>query len=95
MKQDNWKRLARVARQAQVEALGEMPYGFDTRVIADWRARCDDSETLPWTFLLRGALVCSALIMILSVAMNYQSLQEREPGVDAIADSAIQMSMLP
>ena len=95
MKQDNWKRLARAARQAPAGAPAEMPFGFDTRVMEDWRIHRDDSESHPWTFLLRGALVCSGLIMILSVAMNYQSLQEREPGPVAITDSVIQTSMLP
>jgi hypothetical protein len=72
-----------------------MPFGFEARVMAAWRTQRGDSEALRWTFLLRGALVCSAFIMILSVAMNYHSLQEREPGAVAIADSVIQMSMLP
>jgi hypothetical protein len=95
MKQDNWKRLARAARQAPAAAPAEMPFGFDRCVMAEWRTQRDDSEALPWTFLLRGALACSALIMILSVAMNYQELQEREPGPIAIADSVIQTRMLP
>jgi len=95
MKPDSWKRLARAARQAPAESPTEMPFGFDTRVIADWRAQRGDSELLPWAFLLRGALVCSALIMVLSLAMNYQTLNERDPGSVAIADSAIRMSMLP
>ena len=95
MKPDKWNRLAAAARRAPAEPPAEMPFGFDTLVIADWRARRGDNEALSWTLLLRGALVCSALIMALSVAMNYRSLQEREPGADAIADSAIQMSMVP
>ena len=95
MKENPWNRLAAAARQAPAEPWAEMPFGFESRLMADWRMQCDGSEALSWTFLLRGALVCSALIMILSVAMNYQSLQEREPGADAIADSAVHMSMLP
>jgi len=94
MKPDNWNRLAAAARKAPAEPPAEMPFGFDTSAIAAWRAR-GDNEAPSWTLLLRGALVCSALIMALSVAMNYRSLQEREPGADAITDSAIQMSMLP
>jgi hypothetical protein len=50
---------------------------------------------LPWALLLRGALLCASLIMLLSVAMNYQTLREREPGSVAIADSVLRMSMLP
>jgi len=95
MKPDFWKRLAATARRAPAGPPAEMPFGFDTRVIAGWRARQEPEEALPWTLLLRGALVCASLILLLSVAMNYQALKEREPGSVAIADSAIRMSMLP
>lgn len=95
MKQDYWNRLAQLARQAPAEPPAEMPFGFDTRVLADWRAERAESESMPWTLLLRGALACSALIMLVSLAINYHSLRDREPGPVAIADAAIQMSMLP
>jgi hypothetical protein len=88
-----WQRLAKAARQAPSLRPGEMPFGFDTRVIADCRARRVNNE--PWAFLFRGALACSALIMLLSVAMNYQSLKERDPGPVSIVDSAIRMTLLP
>ena len=89
------QRLLRAAAQVKDDAPAEMPFGFDTRVIAGWRGRQEPEEALPWTLLLRGALVCASLILLLSVAMNYQALKEREPGSVAIADSAIRMSMLP
>ena len=95
MKLDYWKRLAAMARQAPAAPPAEMPFGFDTRVIAVWRTHADDEESSLWVPLLRGALVCSVLIVALTVAMNYQTLNEREPTSLAIADSAIQVSMLP
>jgi hypothetical protein len=94
MKPDYWMRLAGAARQAPA-APPDMPFGFDTRVLADWRSRREPDGTLPWALLLRGALVCASLIMLVSVAMNYQTLREREPGSVAIADSVLRMSMLP
>ena len=95
MRLDPWMRLANAARQAPSEPPPDMPFGFDTRVLAQWRSRREAEETLPWALLLRGALVCASLLMLLSVAMNYQSLKEREPGSVAIADSVLRMSMLP
>jgi hypothetical protein len=95
MKSHNWKRLVAMARQAPAVPPAEMPFGFDTRVIAGWRAQVDDGESSLWVPLLRGALVCSVLIVALTVAMNYQTLKEREPTSLAIADSAIQLTMLP
>ncbi len=95
MKPNPWMRLADAARQATPGPPPDVPFGFDTRVLAQWRSQREAEETLPWTLLLRGALVCASLLMLLSVAMNYQSLKEREPGSVAIADSALRMSMLP
>ena len=95
MKPDPWERLARAARQAPLEPPPEMPFGFDARVLADRRRWREGEEAVPWARLLRGALVCASLIMLLSVAMNYSTLKERDPGPSAIADSAIRMSMYP
>ena len=95
MKPDYWKHLAGTARRVPVEPAPEMPFGFDTRVIADWQARREGEEAVPWAWLLRGALVCASLIMLLSLAMNFQSWKEGDPGPVAIADSAIRMSLYP
>jgi hypothetical protein len=95
MKPDYWKRLAGTARRAPVEPAPEMPFGFDNRVLADWQSQREGEEAVPWARLLRGALVCASLIMLLSLAMNFQSMKEGDPGPVAIADSAIRMSLYP
>ena len=95
MKPDYWRRLAGTARHAAMEPAPEMPFGFDTRVIAVWQAQREGEEAVPWARLLRGGLVCAGLIMLLSLAMNLQSMKEGDPGPLAIADSAIRMSLYP
>ena len=95
MKPDYWNRLAGAARLAPLEPAPEMPFGFDTRVLSDWQAQREDEEAVPWARLLRGALACASLIMLLSLAMNFQSVKEGDPGPAALADSAIRMSMYP
>lgn len=95
MKPDYWKRLADAARRAPQEPPAEMPFGFDTRLVARWRARREGEESPPWAALLRGGLICAGVILLLSVVVNYQTLREREPGSVAIADSALRLSMLP
>ena len=95
MNPDYWKRLAGMARRAPEEPAPQMPFGFDTRVLADWQARREGEELVPWARLLRGALACASLIMLLSLAMNFHSMKEADPGPVAIADSAIRMSLYP
>ena len=95
MKPDYWNRLALAARCAPPEPAAEMPFGFDIRVLADRLVQSENEEAVPWARLLRGALVCASLIMLLSLAMNFQSVKERDPGPVAIADSAIRMSLYP
>ena len=95
MNRDFWNRLAEASRRAPAPLPAEMPFGFDSRVLAERRPRREGDELLPWTRLLRGALVCAGLILLLSVAMNYQTFRERQPGSVAIADSVLRMSMLP
>ena len=95
MKPDYWKRLAAAARRAPGEPAAEMPFAFDTSVIADWQAQREAEEAVPWARLLRGALVCASVIMLLSLAMNFQSWKDGDPGPAAIADSAFRMSMYP
>ena len=95
MKIDFWDRLSAAARRAPEPPAADMPFGFDSRVVAEWRSSGGAEEWLPWARLLRGALVCASLIMLLSVAMNFHTLKERKPGSVAIADSVLRMSMLP
>ena len=88
--------LHRLFRAAMASAPpAEMPFGFDTRIVADWSWQREAAETLPWAPLLRGALVCASLILLASLAVNYQTLKEREPSSVAIADSVLRVSMLP
>ena len=95
MKPDYWKPLAGAARRVAAEPAPEMPFGFDTRVIAVWQAHREGEEAVPWARLLRAGLVCASLIMLLSLAMNFRSLKEGDPGPVAIADLAIRMSLYP
>jgi len=95
MKPDYWKRLTAMARTTPLEPAAEMPFGFDTRVLADLLPKPEIEEAVPWARLLPGALVCASLIMLLSLAMNFQSFKEGDPGPLAIADSALRMSLYP
>ena len=94
MKDHQINRLLRSAAQASGEAPAEMPFGFDTRVVALWRA----SGTKPngvASLLRRVALLSAAVIAISTLAALREIKQSREQYTDftnefAIADTAIQ-----
>jgi hypothetical protein len=76
-----------------------MPFGFDTRVVALWRANGTKANGL-MPLLRRVALLSAAIIIISTVAAVREARQSRERVGEpltnefAIADSAIQDEFL-
>ena len=97
MKNDKIDRLLRSAAQAGEEPAA-MPFGFDTRVVALWRAATPNGDGV--MRLLRGVAVLStAVIVISTIAAVREANQSREireslTNEFAIADSAIQDEFL-
>ena len=91
-------RLLRSAAQAREETVPAMPFGFDTRLVALWRAAAPRANGV--TLLLRRvALLSVGVIVISTVAAVREANQSREIGESftnefAIADSAIQDEFL-
>ena len=91
-------RLLRSAAQGSEDVSTEAPFGFDTRVVALWRATKPGSNGLG-RLLRRVALTAASVIVVASAAALYQARQDRdddEPYANefAIADSAIQNEFL-
>ena len=94
MKDHEIDRLLRSAAQARDEAPAEMPFGFDTRVVALWRASRAKPNGIA-SLLRRVALLSAAVIAISTLAAVREIKQSREQNNDftnefAIADTAIQ-----
>ena len=96
MKTPDLDRLFRSAAAVEPPVL-EAPYGFETRVVALWRAgngRANDTAEL--TRFLRGIGAVALVVLTLASAGAYQQFNENEartaPQTNeyAIADSAIQ-----
>ena len=98
MKNDNIDRLLRSAALTGEEAPAAMPFGFDTRVVARWRATSPRGNGIMQ--LLRGvALVSAAVIVVSTIGAVREANQSREireslTNEFAIADSAIQDELL-
>jgi hypothetical protein len=94
MKGQEIDRLLRSAAQARDDAPAEMPFGFDTRVVALWRALAVKPNGIA-SLLRRVALLSAAVIAISTLVAVREIKQSREQYNDftnefAIADTAIQ-----
>jgi hypothetical protein len=88
-------RLLRAAALAKEEASMDAPFGFDTRVIALWRAN-EKAASLGLARLVRRVALIAVAVVVVAGAATYreagQSRESSEPLANefAIADSAIQ-----
>jgi len=94
MKEHEIDRLLRSAAKTGDEAPAEMPFGFDTRVVALWRALGVKPNGIA-SLLRRVALLSAAVIAISTLVAVRELQQSREQSNDftnefAIADTAIQ-----
>ena len=92
-------RLLRSAAKAREEASAAMPFGFDTRVVALWRASAKKPNGVT-PLLRRIALLSAAVIVVSTIAAVREAGQSREIDESltnefAIADSAIQDEFSP
>jgi hypothetical protein len=94
MKDEKIDRLLRSAAEAHEEVPAAMPFGFDTRVVALWRAATPRANGVI-SLLRRVALLSAAVIVISTIAAVREASQSRDIGESftnefAIADTAIQ-----
>jgi hypothetical protein len=91
-------RLLRSAAQAGDEALASAPFGFDTRVVALWRAGASNGNGL--ARLIRRVAILATIVIIISTTAAFREFNKsREIGEPltnefAIADSTIQNEFL-
>jgi hypothetical protein len=98
MKNDKIDRLLRSAALAGEDAPAAMPFGFDTRVVALWRAALPTGNGV-MRLLRRVAVLSAAVIVVSTIAAVREANQSREISESltnefAIADSAIQDEFL-
>jgi len=94
MKDHEIDRLLHSAAQADAEAPAEMPFGFDTRVVALWHAMAAKPNGIA-ALLRRVALLSAVVIAISTLAAVRDIKQSQDQSNDftnefAIADTAIQ-----
>lgn len=101
MKDRQIDRLLRSAARAGDENIpAPMPFGFDTRVVALWRAGGAGKPNGLTSLLRRIALLSATVIVVSTIAALREAGQSRKVGESftnefAIADSAIQDEFSP
>ncbi len=98
MNNDKIDRLLQSAALAGKEAPAAMPFGFDTRAVALWRAALPVGDGV-MQLLRRVAVLSAAVIVVSTIAAVHEANQSREirgslTNEFAIADSAIQDEFL-
>ena len=98
MSNDKIDRLLRSAGKMGEERPAEMPFGFDTRVVALWRTTFPMGDGVI-QLLRRVAVLSAAVIVVSTIAAVREANQSREirgslTNEFAIADSAIQDEFL-
>jgi hypothetical protein len=94
MKNEQIDRLLQSAAQADEELPAAMPFGFDTRVVALWRAGTPKANGV-MQLLRRVAVLSIAVIVISTIAVvrelnHSREIRESFANEFAFADSAIQ-----
>jgi len=94
MKDPEIDRLLRSAAQAREKVPAELPFGFDTRVVALWRGLAAKPNGIA-SLLRRVALLSAVVIAVSTLAALREIKQSQEQYNDvtnefAIADTAIQ-----
>jgi len=86
---DKWKQLAGLARPAPPAALPEIPHGFATRVASRCLAVAGTPPPSMWEWVSLRGLALAALLMLISVGVNYDFLQADWTHDLAIADDVL------
>jgi hypothetical protein len=100
MRNSDLERLLRSAAEADRDQPNEMPFGFDTRVLAGWRSGLN-RDFVDVGRLLRRAVLLSLAVIALAGAGVYNELRQSEDPGDlfldqyAIADTAISDAVEP
>ena len=87
-----WQRGVEAARRAESAPSDEAPFGFATRVVAQWQAHPEPSLALLWQRLAWRVLGAMALVLVTLAAYDALSMGSDAPlpppVENAVADSA-------
>lgn len=95
--QHQLNRLLAAAARAPRALSDEVPFALEAKVMASWRRLPAGAGEIPHLLLpfLRRAAVCACLLMLLSIAFSYRDIIAGENVEATLANSAVDLSLLP
>jgi len=72
-----------------------MPLGFDTRVLASIPEAAADEDSLDLLHLLRRALACATLLMLISFTVRFVAFQQSSTSELAYIEQAVHIAWTP
>ena len=91
------ERLFNSAARAPRNLPSQAPFVVEAKVLAQWRSWPSGAGDLGHFLLpfLRRAALCAGLLMLVSIAFSYRALLSGENDEAAIANSAVDWTLLP
>ena len=91
------ERLLKSASRTPRPAAPEASFALQTRVLAHWRSLPAGTGDLGNVLLplLRRAALCACLLMLVSLAFSYRGITIPEDEAATLANSALDLSLLP
>ena len=98
MRKPELDRLLRSAAEVDDNVVPQMPFGFETRVLALWRAQEKSTELPEMALFVRRIAIASFAVLLIASAAAYRELNRSEAlsqpltNYYALADSVIENS---
>jgi hypothetical protein len=89
-------RLFRAAARRSEPLPTEAPFALEARLLAAWRAGLEKDEDYSPALLalIRGAITCACVIIVISAALTFHAWTEAPPNELFMVDSAIQLTLI-
>jgi len=88
-------RLLKAAAQAPKPAPEPLPFNVEARVLAQWRSTAMEDEFAWLAGLFRRAVICAALVTVLSIVWSHRENTSTAAGVVALANYEINTHLPP
>jgi hypothetical protein len=89
------QRLINAAVRAEGKSRGSPSFALEARILNGWRLGSGEEPIALLLPLFRRAAVVAAVVMVGTLTFNYLLLSLNEPNALALAERAVQLSLLP